>query len=222
MKTYRARLLLSGFVTHDVRRYVLTRPEGFEFKPGQGTEIAIDTPDWHKAHRPFTPTSLPGDGALEFTVKSYRDRGGVTSVLPGLDPGTEFTLTPAFGTITYQGPGTFIAGGAGITPMLAIVRDLARRGELGGHRMLFSNKTPADVVCERELRHCFGDDLVLTCTRGAAPGYESSRINREFLAEHVRDFGARFYVCGPPGFAKDVTAALRELGADADALIFED
>lgn len=213
---------MSGFVTHDVGRYVLSRPDGFDFKPGQGTEIAPGADAPREDRRPFTPTSLPSDEVLEFTIKSYPGHAGMTAGLPRLPAGTEFTLTPAFGTITYRGPGTFIAGGAGITPMLAIVRRLAHDGQLAGHRMLFSNKTPADVICEQELRHCFGRDLVLTCTRASAPGYDSRRIDRDFLAEQVADFGKHFYVCGPSGFARDVTGALQDLGADAETLVFED
>jgi hypothetical protein len=38
-------LLSRKFVTHDVQRFVLTRPDGFEFEPGQGVELAIDEPE---------------------------------------------------------------------------------------------------------------------------------------------------------------------------------
>ncbi len=222
MNSYRAQLLMSGFVTHDVHRYIFTRPEGFCFKPGQGTEIAVAAEDSRDARRPFTPTSLPDEAALEFTIKSYPEHHGLTARLARLEPGTEFVLTPAFGTITYRGPGTFIAGGAGITPMLAIVRQLAREGTLSGHRMLFSNKTPADIICEKELRHYFGSDLVLTCTRESGPGYLDRRIDQDLLSKHVADFGQHLYVCGPPAFVKNITSVLERLGAEPETLIFED
>ncbi len=62
---------------------------------------------------------------------------------------------------------------------------------------------------------------VLTCTEEAAPGYESRRIDRDFLSEHVDDFSQHFYVCGPPDFNESVTAALHDLGASPDLLVFE-
>lgn len=31
-------VLHTGFVTHDVKRFVTTRPDGFDYEPGQGVE----------------------------------------------------------------------------------------------------------------------------------------------------------------------------------------
>jgi len=33
---------MTEFVTHDVKRFIVEKPEGFSFKPGQATEIAIN------------------------------------------------------------------------------------------------------------------------------------------------------------------------------------
>ena len=214
-------LMMSEFVTHDVRRFIVARPQGFEFEPGQGVELAIAAPEWQDQSRPFTPTSLKDDQVLEFTIKAYPEHNGVTRALHQLRPGDNLLMSKPFGTIRYKGPGVFIAGGAGITPFIAIVRDLSRKQKLAHQGMIFSNKTPADIICEKELRHAFGDKLVLTCTQSAAPGYAQRRIDKEFLTEHVSDFNQQFYLCGPPGFMDAVTAALRDLGVEADSLVFE-
>ncbi len=218
---YSVRLLMSQFVTHDVKRFIVSKPEGFSFVPGQGVELAIDRPGLSKEGRPFTPTGLAADGVLEFTIKAYPSHAGVTQALHQLAPGADLRMTEPFGTIRYQGPGVFIAGGAGITPFLAILRDLARRGEAGGQTLIFSNKTPRDVICEKELRHVLGDRCVLTCTGVAVPGYEHRRVDRAFLEEKIADFTQRFYVCGPPPFMDAVNGALAELGVRAESLVFE-
>jgi cytochrome-b5 reductase len=217
---YSVRLLMSQFVTHDVKRVMVSKPEGFAFVPGQGVELAIDRPDLREAGRPFTPTGLAEDGALEFTIKAY-PHAGVTQALHQLAPGAELRMTEPFGTIRYQGPGVFIAGGAGITPFLAILRSLSRRGEAGDQTLIFSNKTPRDVICEKELRHVLGDRCVLTCTAAAVPGYEHRRVDRAFLEEKITDFTQRFYVCGPPPFMDAVNGALADLGVRAESLVFE-
>ncbi len=219
---HRVNLLMSEFVTHDVKRFIVTRPEGFSFEPGEGVELAIDHPDWKDESRPFTPTSLAGDGVLEFTIKGYPAREGVTAALHDLAPGAGLLLSAPFGTIRHKGPGVFIAGGAGVTPFIAILRSLARDGAAGGHRLLFSNKTPADVICEKEFRHILGDDCVLTCTDEDAPGYAHRLIDHDFLKEHVTDFDQNFYVCGPPAFNEAVNEALTTLGANPDLLVFEE
>lgn len=220
--SFTARLLLSRFVTRDVRQLVLERPPGLDYTPGQGIELSIPEPGWEKAGRPFTPTATPDAQVLELTVKRYPEHQGVTDRLHRLAPGTELRITEPFGTISYRGPGVFIAGGAGITPFLAILRDLAARNALAGNALLFSNQTPADVICERELSYYLGERCILTCTRQSAPGYDSRRIDRAFLEEKIERYDQHFYVCGPPRFVEDITAALTDLGASPDALVLEE
>lgn len=218
---HRVSLLMSQFVTHDVKRFIVSKPEGFSFDPGQGVELAIDRPGLSGEGRPFTPTGQAADRVLEFTIKAYPDHAGVTQALHQLEPGAELLMSEPFGTISYQGPGVFIAGGAGVTPFLAILRSLARTGDLGGQTLIFSNKTPQDVICEKELRHLLGERCILTCTGAAAPGYAHRRVDRAFLEESIRDFKQRFYVCGPPPFMDAVNDALTQLGASPESLVFE-
>ena len=214
-------LLMSQFVTHDVRRFILSKPLGFSVVPGQGVELAINQPGLSDQGRPFTPTGLADDRVLEFTIKGYADHAGVTQALHRLEAGAELLMSEPFGTISYRGPGVFIAGGAGVTPFLAILRDLARRGELGGQTLIFSNKTPRDVIGEKELRHLLGERCLLLCTGVDAPGYAHRRVDRAYLQEKIRDFDQRFYVCGPPPFMEAVNAALTDLGEQAESLVFE-
>ncbi len=215
-------ILHTGFVTHDVKQFIVTRPDDFQFEPGQGVELAVDEEGWHDEGRPFTPTSLPDEPVLEFTIKIYPDHEGVTRKLDTLNPGTSLLMSEAFGTIKYQGPGTFIAGGAGVTPFLAILRQLHEGGELDGSSLLFSNRTPADVLCEKELRHLLGDRCHLTCTGRSAPGYDHRRIDGAYLEEKVDDLDQHFYLCGPPAMVEDVQEALQELGVDAERTVLEE
>ncbi|MBN8778153.1 FAD-binding oxidoreductase [Thiobacillus sp.] len=214
-------LLMSQFVTHDVKHFIVSKPEGFSIVPGQGVELAVNRPGLREQGRPFTPTGLADDRVLEFTIKAYPDHAGVTQALHQLEPGAELLMSEPFGTIRYEGPGVFIAGGAGITPFLAILRDLAGKGELDRQTLIFSNKAPRDVICERELRHVLGERCILTCTGATAPGYENRRVDRAFLEEMVSDFTQRFYVCGPPPFMDAINAALTDLGARSESLVFE-
>lgn len=214
-------LLMSRFITHDVKQFVLEWPEGLDYSPGQGVELSIQEKGWEDEGRPFTPTCLRGERVLEFTIKAYPEHDGVTERLHRLEPGARLKLSEPFGTITYKGPGMFIAGGAGITPFLAILRDLATNDSLDGHGLILSNKTPADVICERELRHYLGDQCILTCTDESGPGYDDRFVDRAYLREKISDFDQRFYVCGPPKMVEDIGEALRQEGADPDALVFE-
>ena len=119
-------------VTHNVRRYTLEKPEGYSFKPGQATDVSLDEDGWRDKKHPFTFTALTDAPNLEFTIKSYFNTGedGVTERLYGYKPGQSLVIRDVWGTITYKGPGTFIAGGAGVTPFIAILRDLHHRRKL--------------------------------------------------------------------------------------------
>ncbi|MGD8289597.1 MAG: flavodoxin reductase, partial [Gemmatimonadota bacterium] len=82
--------------------------------------------------------------------------------------------------------------------------------------------TPADVICERELRHLLRERCVLTCTDRGGEGFEHRKIDSDFLRDHVDQVDGTFYVCGPPSFVTDVSAALLEMGANEETIVVEE
>lgn len=219
--TYQVNILNIVSLTHDVKRITTEKPEGYTFSPGQATEIAIDQDGYRDKKRPFTFTSLPDDDHLEFTIKSYHDHDGVTHQIDALAEGDALIIDDAWGAIEYKGKGTFIAGGAGITPFIAIFRDLKAKGQVAGHRLLFSNKTEKDVIMQSEFKALLGEDFISTLTQEQLKGHEQGRIDLDFLKEHINGVDQHFYVCGPDGMVKAINELLQELGAEADALVFE-
>ncbi len=210
-------------VTHDVRQFTVEKPEGFDFEPGQATEVAIDREGWRDEKRPFTFTSLPGDPDLQFVIKIYPDHDGVTEQIGKLEAGDSFIIGDAWGTIQYKGPGVFLAGGAGVTPFIAILRDLHRMGEVDGNRLIFSNKTEEDIILEEEFREILGDHFLNTLTEvNDSEKYLTKFIDREFIENHIDNFDQNFYVCGPPQFVSDIGTYLQEMGADSDGIVFEE
>ena len=113
-------------VTHNVKRFQFEKPAGYHFTPGQATDVSINKDGWREELRPFTFTALNEWPFLEFTIKMYSDHPGVTNELNTLQPGDELIIRDAWGAIEYKGPGYFIAGGAGITPFIAILRQLKK------------------------------------------------------------------------------------------------
>lgn len=209
-------------VTHDVKRFVIEKPDGYDFKPGQATEVAIDDDDWRDEKRPFTFTSLPTDPRLEFTIKIYDDHDGVTKQIGTLQAGDALEIGEAWGAIQYRKPGVFIAGGAGITPFIAILRQLEKNDQLAGNRLLFSNKTADDVILEGEFRRMLGDAATFTLSQTKHDHYEHGRIDEAFIKQRIDDFDQPFYVCGPPEMVEDITDVLEKLGADTDRIVFEE
>jgi ferredoxin-NADP reductase len=208
-------------LTHDVKRITTDKPARYTFTPGQATEVAINQDGYRDEKRPFTFTSLPDDDHLEFTIKSYHDHDGVTHKIDALTEGDEFIIDDAWGAIEYKGKGTFIAGGAGVTPFIAILRDLKAKGQLAGNQLLFSNKTGKDVIMEKDFEEMLGQSFISTLTREDKSDHEHGRIDTGFLKAHVEEFSQHFYVCGPEKMVKDINTLLKGLGANTDSLVFE-
>ena len=150
----------TGFVTHDVLQIKTDRPANFEFTPGQATEVAVLKDGYSNKKRPFTFTSLPSDGFLQFTIKIYPDHNGVTDKIQTLEQGDQLEISDAWGAISYKGPGTFIAGGAGVTPFISIFKDLADRNQLDENKLLFANKRERDIILDSKFNQWLGADFV--------------------------------------------------------------
>jgi cytochrome-b5 reductase len=229
-RIYQVKLLMSEFVTHDVKRFIVEKPHNYSFEPGQAVEMSIDHPQWQQEKRPFTFTSLNDDQVLEFIIKQYPsdqypDHHGFTEKLHQLKPGAGLLIGEPWGTIHYEGPGVFIAGGAGITPFIAIFRMLRQRRHIEGQTLIFSNKTSQDVILEKEWRRMFDKEgrLILSLTREKdLEHYEFGRVNQQFLQDKINDFNQKFYVCGPPAMVRSIKQTLKELGAESQEIIFEE
>ncbi|HSD14985.1 MAG TPA: FAD-binding oxidoreductase [Flavobacterium sp.] len=215
------KVLKAQFITHDVKSFVVEKPIGYDFVPGQATEISINQPKWKNEKRPFTFTNLKESNYLEFMIKIYKDRNGVTDELGRINAGDELILHDVFGTINYKGPGVFIAAGAGITPFISIFRDLYKNNQIYGNRLIYVNKTSEDVIMGNELRKMLKNNFINFYTRENVVGFQGKRIDRNFLIENIVDFSQNFYVCGPEDFVKTITKILLDLGATADAIVIE-
>jgi len=208
-------------LTHDVKQIKVEKPDGYSFISGQATDVAINKNEWKDEKRPFTFTSLPEDNQLEFMIKSYRDHEGVTNQIDTLAVGDELIIQDAWGAIQYKGKGVFIAGGAGITPFIGILKSLQAKGELVGNRLIFANKTAKDVILKSYFRDLLGDNFISILDKEEVSGHEFGMIDKAFLKKHIQDFTQKFYVCGPDPMVKAVSASLKELGADPDEIVFE-
>lgn len=209
-------------VTHDVKQFRLDKPDGYKFTPGHATEVSINKDKWKDEKRPFTFTSLNEDDYLEFTIKIYPDHDGVTKKLDSLKPGDELIVRDTWGAIEYKGPGYIIAGGAGITPYIAILRDLQKEDKIDGNVLFFSNKTDKDIILKEELDKMLGDNANYVITDQKDTKYIHAYLDEDFFRKNINDFDTHFYVCGPPKMTEQVGNILENLGASADAVTLDD
>jgi len=222
MTEHIVKILECSYINHDVKHFIVEKPGGFSFIPGQAANVSINLPGWKDQLRPFTFTSLNKWPYLEFIIKIYDDHEGVTHQLGKTNAGAQLILHDVFGTILYKGPGIFIAGGSGITPFIAIFRELHRLKKLlPGNALIFSNKTADDIIIGEELTKMLGPAFINVFTRQGVIGFRERRIDRNFLIDTIHDFSRHFYVCGPEIFVREIVELLLGLGAPADTVIFE-
>ena len=221
MEFFDVKVLKVEVLTHDTNLFRVEKPGGFTHKIGQAVWIALSSaPDALK--RPYTLASLPSDSFIDFIIKSYSEREGLSRETHKLVVGNNIFISKAFGPDLLSVIGdssVFVAAGCGITKFLALLRTLKNSNSIDNYYLFYSNKTKSDVVLEDFLRELFSscpNNLVLTLTRESNEGFFNGRIDKEFFINHLPSGvnGKKLFVCGPSEFSKAVSDAFNELSAE--------
>jgi predicted ferric reductase len=167
--------------------------------------------DWRQAN-PFSLSAAPDGKSLRLTAKALADG---SSGLRALKAGTRvFAEGPygAFTTIHQRQPNALlVAGGVGITPIRALLEDIA-----GQVVVLYRTSSDRDAVLLPELRqlaHARGAIVEVLTGPSSAGGAHGPLLGAGNIQALVPDVAARdVFVCGPPGMTGAVLRSLRELG----------
>jgi len=209
-------------ITHDVLQIITEKPRHYNYIPGQATEISINKNGWKDEKRPFTFTCLPDNDFLEFTIKTYPLHKGVTNELLRLKKEDVLILHDVFGAIAYKGEGVFIAGGAGVTPFICIFRFLKSKNKTGANKLIFANKTRADIILAQEFKKLLGENFINILSDEKADGYAYGQITENFLKAHMNGSNNNVYICGPPPMIKSLEQQLANLKVDEKLIIKEE
>jgi len=212
-------------VTHDTNHLVFDKPDGFTFAPGQAVHWGLDVDGFRDAGNPFTITSLPDQPRLEFVIKTYPtdrypDHGGMTERIAQMTPGDRVFIDEPSGDIVDKGPGIFIAGGAGITPFIPIIKERHRTHGLKGCSLIFSNNTEDDIILREAWEEMPDLQSFFVVTEQPDSPFPSRHVDAEFIG-NATGFDHRFYVCGPPGMMKAIIKALKDNGVREDNIVVE-
>ncbi|MBU2962870.1 flavodoxin reductase [Citreicella sp. C3M06] len=213
-------------ITHDTQRVTFDKPDGFRHVPGQAAHIALDKDGWRDVWKSFTMTSLPEDEALEFVIKSYPEEAeghdGVSQRIARLQPGDTMVLKDVWGAIDDEGDGVFIAGGAGVTPFIAILREkLEKTGSLKGNTLIFSNKAERDILLRDEFDKMPGLQTRYIVTDEPDSPLYRDRIDEALLKKYVEPSRDTCYVCGPPPMLDDISKQLKQIGVPEQRIVME-
>lgn len=208
-------------VTHDVVQIVTEKPRHYSFIPGQATDVSINKEGWQYEKSPFTFTCLPENNYIEFTIKTYPSHKRVTNELLHLKINDELILHEVFGDIAYKGEGIFIAGGAGVTPFISIFRYLQSKNEIGNNKLIFANKTKADIILEQEFKKLVGKNFINILSDEKTDEYLHGYITEDFIKINMEAPNKYFYVCGPPPMMDAIEKQLINLQVDKKLIVKE-
>ena len=221
MEKHIVKILKTEFLAHNVKRFTVERPVGYTFIPGQATDVSINKPGLEDELRPFTFTGTNDRDHLEFTIKIYKSHKGVTAKLLDLNEGDSLIIHEVFGAIKYSGPGLFLAGGAGITPFLAIFREQKLHSDLSGSTLFFANRNEKDIFLHDELKAMFGVNYIDILSEPSPPR-QPAFIEMKMLKDEVLKGTNIFYVCGPDMFIEIMVENLMSLGVRKSNIVIEE
>lgn len=215
------KILSINKATHDVVCIQTEKPAGLEYITGQAVDVALDTPEMKNELRAFTFTSLPTDDFLEFFIKIYSQHNGVTKAMADLKKGDSLLIGDSFGDIHYKGEGIFIAGGTGVTPFIAILKELEAQNRIGNNTLIFANKTADDIIESTFFYKLLGSNFINVLSEEQKEGMEHGYITQELIRSRVTNNALYYYLCGSPPMMEAVLKQLEALGIDSSKIIKE-
>ncbi|HJQ43969.1 MAG TPA: ferredoxin reductase [Jatrophihabitantaceae bacterium] len=209
--------------TPTARTLVLEVPEWSGHLAGQHLDVRLTAEDGYQAQRSYSIASPPASGGLELTVQRVADGEVSPYLLEGFDTGAAIELRGPVGRWFVWRPSDpmpvfLVAGGSGIVPLMAMIRTRRAARSRVPMRLLYSVRTPDDVIYADEVLRPSADgiDVTMVYTRTAPEGSRraAARVSSADLAAAgwPPEFGARTYVCGPSGFVESVAGTLVAVG----------
>jgi stearoyl-CoA 9-desaturase NADPH oxidoreductase len=205
----RGRVLAVRRETEDSATLVIKPGWGFSFdyQPGQyiGIGVLVDG-RWRWRSYSLTSSPVTGSRIITITVKAMPEGFLSTHLVGGVAPGTIVRLAAPQGNFVMPDPAPasvlFITAGSGITPVMSMLRTLARRDQITDVVHLHSAPTESDVMFAAELARmqtgCEGYRLQLRSTR------TEGRLDLSKLGDVVPDWRERqTWACGPEGMLND-------------------
>jgi propane monooxygenase reductase subunit len=226
-------VVANNAVTHDLRHLVLRLLEPGELKyfPGQYVDITVPGTEATRSFSMANTSSRDG-GQLEFVIKVYP--GGLFSSYldERIAVGDQLELTGPFGVFTLRdNPGVplvFLGGGAGMAPILSLLRSMAERAIDRPTTFYYGARGKRDLCFEDELRSLAATlpnfRYLPALSEPAADDEWDGEVGfiTDVVARYESDLkGADAYVCGPPPMVEAALPLLERLGV-AQKRIFYD
>jgi ferredoxin-NADP reductase len=223
--------------TSHAKSFTLSLPSWMPHLAGQHYDLRLTAEGGYQAERSYSIASPPEQvGEIELTIELVAE-GEVSGYLfEGVTVGDQLEVRgPIGGYFVWRGepsapPLLLVGGGSGVVPLMAMLRHRQALGLRTPAVLLYSVRTPQEVIYQAELKAMAQADnsftLLLDYTRQAPPdwlGYQR-RIDAAMLAEVVARFSAatpQAFVCGPTSMVESVANGLQAAGLPPELILTE-
>jgi len=220
-------------VTHDIRHLIvrLIEPAAIKFFPGQYVDFHVPGTEETRSFSMANISSLES-GQLEFVIKVYPNGLFSEFLDTEVKPGDRLEITGPFGVFTLRdAPDSdlvFVGGGAGMAPILALLRSMVSRGIQRKATYYYGARGRRDLCFEDELRELEKKLPSFRYVPALSEPADDDGWDGEvgFITDVLRRTENNLartdaYVCGPPPMVEAALELLPTLGV-ADKRIFYD
>ncbi|MBJ3816331.1 NADH oxidoreductase [Shimwellia pseudoproteus] len=198
--------------TPDVWTLSLICHDFYPYKPGQHALVSIRNSS--DTLRAYTLSSTPGESEyITLTVRRIDDGAGSQWLTHDVKRGDYIWLSAAAGDFTcVDHPADkylLLAAGSGVTPIMSMRRWLAKHRPDADVQVLFSVRSPNDVIFADEWRHY---PVTLIAEQGQVQGFIPGRLTRDMLAAIADIADYTVMTCGPAPYMDFVENTVRQLG----------
>jgi predicted ferric reductase len=221
---------------HNVWTVKMAPPAGekiYDYQPGQfqfitflrGSDLPVEEHHW-------TISSSPSN--TQYVSSTIKASGDFTKTIGRTEVGDKAVIEAPFGRFSYalypnERDFVFIAGGIGITPIMAMLRHMRDTKSAKSAALIYSNRTERDIVFREELDEIqtggFPKLRVIHVLSDPSDDWkgEKGRADKDRIRSYCgNDLASKaFYVCGPPPMIEAVVAGLRDLGVSSGAIHIE-
>jgi propane monooxygenase reductase subunit len=227
-----AEVVANDPVTHDMRHLVIRLAEGTDFKFFPGQYVDFQVPG-HDATRSFSManTSARETGQLEFVIKVYPDGLFSHFLDTQLAIGDRLDISGPYGMFTLregEDDLIFVGGGAGMAPILSLLRSMAERGISRKATYYYGARGRRDLCFEEELRgleQSLDNFRYVPALSEPADGDEwvgEVGLITDVVKRHESELGkAHAYVCGPPPMVEAALPLLEILGVPEKRIYYD-
>ncbi len=199
------------------------------YEAGQFVWMTVGARRFPLFDHPFSIADAPSRPGISLIIK---EMGDFTGRIGALAPGTPIGIDGPYGEFSLDNhPGRavlLLAGGAGIGPIMGLLRDMVARGDSRPVRLAYAVGRPSNLACLAEIeaaRAVLALDVLLV-SEEAEDGFDGAigRLDRGHLERllHGLDPGETVaMMCGPGPMVVAVSDMLGDIGLPMDRIVYE-